>query len=175
MVYQEFRSFVRDYFESIINDSNRAKYLVAFNDYIVSLNDAALESIHALKELNILQSVQNRFIIVMTEKYGTQFSANARFTQEIRGLFSLKNNSESKGQKPTPLSDRLHALKLDGHVGLYKSILKRAPAEDKTLAKEKTLTKKGATTLRTSAFGFYESRKPDDDPDSPSASPAPSK
>ena len=115
-IKQELRDFVREHFNTAINDENRKDFLNAWNAYLAS---GELKDAESLRALNIAPAQQQAFLHHLKQKYDFQFTSDPKFRKYIETEFALIEN------KALP-SDCMHALKFDGLIQLDNLLRKSA-------------------------------------------------
>lgn len=108
ILIHEFRNFVREFYQSVITESNQPALKKAYADYLSSLN---FEDAKPLEILNIPEQKQKELYTHLTHKYGKQFSEESEYLSLIKKMFELDPDTKDD-------VNRLHALKLDGIIQL---------------------------------------------------------
>lgn len=114
-IKHELRDFVRNHFQTCIQQGDARQLKAAFDKYIISTEN--LDAL-PLKALDISESQQSEFIAALHNKYEAQFSDAPSFTNYIQQEFNLCDRDYAHALKFAHFGlDELLNAALKSHVG----------------------------------------------------------
>nr|MBA3535635.1 ankyrin repeat domain-containing protein [Tatlockia sp.] len=127
-IENEIRQFAFAHFQSLLTKENQDGFKLIFDECILNLEE---QNVAKLQYFDISSEKQQEFMAYLTQKYGSQYSGNARLQAQVNDAFLLTPNSKNS-------RFRYHVLKLLDLTGFYNaeglsSAVEQNPPEELSL------------------------------------------